>query len=135
MSSRGQHWTGGPLVALLLGASGEAPAQSAIEHHTWRDRGLYEPISLTARAITGAIVLWGNPAFAEPGSTMRLTFEAGRSIDLVSVGRLGGSGAYRAASRPRRSSGSTKIPANSSMETPCAGAVPSPATWCSSRTK
>jgi hypothetical protein len=28
----------------------------------------------------------GNPAFAEPGSTMRLTFEAGQSIELVSVG-------------------------------------------------
>lgn len=37
-------------------------------------------------AITGAIVLWGNPDFAEPGSTMRMTFEAGPSIDLVSMG-------------------------------------------------
>ncbi len=31
-------------------------------------------------------MLWGNLEFAEPGSTMRMTFEAGPSIDLVSVG-------------------------------------------------
>jgi hypothetical protein len=49
-------------------------------------------------AITGAIVLWGNPDFAQVGSTMRMTFEAGSSIDLESVGaswrewNLGGGG-------------------------------------------
>jgi hypothetical protein len=72
-------------LTFLVAAPG-AMAQSAIEHHTWQDRGLYEPISTTARAITGAIVLWGNPEFAEPGSELRLTFEAGPSIDLVSEG-------------------------------------------------
>lgn len=65
---------------------GSASAQSAIEHHAWQNRALFEPFSRTAMAITGAIVLWGNPDFAEPGSTMRMTFEAGPSIDLVSVG-------------------------------------------------
>ena len=76
----------GLLAAMLLGAGSPAMAQSAIEHHAWQDRGLYEPISSTARAITGAIVLWGNPDFAEVDSTMRLTFEAGPSIDLASDG-------------------------------------------------
>lgn len=73
------------VVATLSLASAVA-AQSAIEHHSWQDRGLYEPISTTAQAITGAIVLWGNPHFAQAGSTMRLTFEAGASIELMSAG-------------------------------------------------
>lgn len=73
------QWTPKILALALL-------AQSAIEHHAWQDRALFEPFSRTAMAITGAIVLWGNPDFAEPGSTMRMTFEAGPSIDLVSVG-------------------------------------------------
>lgn len=72
-------------LTFLVAAPG-AMAQSAVEHHVWQDRGLYEPISSTARAITGAIVLWGNPDFAEPGSELRITFEAGPSIGLVSEG-------------------------------------------------
>jgi hypothetical protein len=80
-----RHWVGGVVLAAVFGVAG-AQAQSAIEHHTWQDRGLYEPISTTARAITGAIVLWGNPQFAQVGSTTRLTFEAGASIDLESEG-------------------------------------------------
>jgi hypothetical protein len=75
-----------PTLTAFLALVSPTLAQSAIEHHTWQDRGLYESVSSTARAITGAIVLWGNPEFAEPGSTMRLTFEAGPSIDLVSEG-------------------------------------------------
>jgi hypothetical protein len=41
-------------MMLCLALAPSALAQSAIEHHTWQDRGLYEAISSTA----GAIVLW-----------------------------------------------------------------------------
>jgi hypothetical protein len=74
------------IIWALVLLAGSAHAQSAIEHHVWQDRGLYEPIGSTARAITGALVLWGNPEFGEPGSELRLTFEAGSSIDVVSEG-------------------------------------------------
>jgi hypothetical protein len=80
------RWTQKTLVLAFLVLVSPAQAQSAIEHHAWQDRALFEPFSRTATAITGAIVLWGNPAFAEPGSTMRMTFEAGPSVDLVSAG-------------------------------------------------
>ncbi len=92
------QWTPKILSLAFLVLGSPALAQSAIEHHAWQDRALLEPFSRTAMAITGAIVLWGNPDFAEPGSKMRMTFEAGPSIDLVSVGAswrewdLGGGG-------------------------------------------
>lgn len=92
------QWTPKILLLAFLALASPVAAQSAIEHHTWQDRALFEPFSRTAAAITGAIVLWGNPDFAEPGSTMRMTFESGPSIDLVSVGAswrewdLGGGG-------------------------------------------
>lgn len=77
-----------PIILSLafLAIASPTLAQSAIERHVWQDRGLFEPFSRTAMAITGAIVLWGSPGFAESGSTMRMTFEAGPSIDMVSVG-------------------------------------------------
>ena len=80
------QWTPKVLSLAFLVLAPPTLAQSAIERHAWQDRGLFEPFSRTAMAITGAIVLWGNPDFAEQGSTMQMTFEAGRSIDLVSVG-------------------------------------------------
>lgn len=92
------QWTPKILALACMAMAAPVTAQSAIEHHAWQDRALFEPVSRTAMAITGAIVLWGNPDFAEPGSMMRMTFEAGPSIDLVSVGAswrewdLGGGG-------------------------------------------
>lgn len=102
------------LAAVIAGLAAPIAAQSAIEHHAWQDRALFEPFSRTAMAITGAIVLWGNPDFAEPGSTMRMTFEAGPSVDLVSVGASWReSGIWvAAASRPPRCSGSRRIRAS-----------------------
>ncbi len=92
------QWTPKILALASMVLASPVAAQSAIEHHAWQDRARFEPFSRTAMAITGAIVLWGNPDFAEPGSKMRMTFEAGPSIDLVSVGAswrewdLGGGG-------------------------------------------
>lgn len=63
-----------------------AMGQAAIEHHVWQDKRSFEPISRTAKAITGTITLSGLPEFGHPGSTMTITFGNGKSAVLTSVG-------------------------------------------------
>ncbi|MDG4898158.1 hypothetical protein P9272_31965 [Mesorhizobium sp. WSM4976] len=65
---------------------GPALAQSAPEHHIWQDKRKFEPYSRTAKSITGAIRLSGNPDFAVPGSKMVITFGNGKKVGLTSVG-------------------------------------------------
>lgn len=72
------------LTALLIAS--EVGAQSAIERHAWQDTRTFEPSSKTAAAITGAITLSGNAAFASEGSTMSITFENGVAVELISEG-------------------------------------------------
>lgn len=67
---------------LTLGAK----AQSAIERHVWQDARSFQPYSRTATAITGSIVLSGNPDFAKQGSTMTISFAGGDEIQLISEG-------------------------------------------------
>lgn len=76
------------LLSLTIVAFAPAPllAQSAIEHHVWQDSRIFEAMSRTAMAITGEIALSGNPAFAEVGSTMQISFDGGDLIDLISEG-------------------------------------------------
>ena len=73
-------------ACLSLFLAGGANAQSAIEHHAWQDARSFQPISTTARAITGAISLSGNPDFASEGSTMTISFENGSKVGLISKG-------------------------------------------------
>lgn len=81
---RVQVWA---LSLLSLGCSLPVLGQSATEHHAWQDQRTFEPMSRTASAITGAIELFGNPSFADVGSTMRIAFAGGRQpVDLTSVG-------------------------------------------------
>lgn len=63
-----------------------AAAQAAPEHYIWQNKGSFEPMSHTARAITGPVKLSGNPNFATPGSIMTLTFANGDVVELTSVG-------------------------------------------------
>lgn len=72
-------------IALLLLPVGLA-AQSAIERHVWQDARSFAPVSGTATAITGEITLSGNDRFAEPGSTMEMTFGNGANVRLTSEG-------------------------------------------------
>ena len=60
--------------------------QAASEHHIWQEKRTFEPLSQTAQSITGFIRLSGNPAFAQPGSKMRIAFGNGKEVDLTSVG-------------------------------------------------
>lgn len=77
---RVQVWA---LSLLSLGCSLPVLGQSATEHHAWQDQRTCR----TASAITGAIELFGNPSFADVGSTMRIAFAGGREpVDLTSVG-------------------------------------------------
>lgn len=71
-------------IATIFAAAG-TPAL-AQEHHLWQDRGTFEPYSRTAQSITGPITMSGNPDFAEPGSTMTISFDGGRPVELKSVG-------------------------------------------------
>ena len=75
----------GALVA-LTGFASLSLAQSALERHVWQEARSFSPVSRTAVAITGEITLSGNDRFAEPGSTMRMTFGNGAVVDLVSEG-------------------------------------------------
>lgn len=61
-------------------------AQSAIERHVWQEGWSFSPISRTAVAITGPIMLSGNEVFATEGSAMRLTFGNGATVELTSEG-------------------------------------------------
>lgn len=72
------------IAILLLPVS--LAAQSAIERHVWQDTRSFAPVSGTATAIMGEITLSGNDRFAEPGSTMQMTFGNGATVRLTSEG-------------------------------------------------
>ncbi|TIY12240.1 MAG: hypothetical protein E5V16_00250 [Mesorhizobium sp.] len=82
-------------IAVFL-ICGPVLAQSAMEHHVWQDKRKFDPYSRTAKSITGAIRLSGNPGFASRGSKLTITFENGKNVELTSVGAswrpLGGGG-------------------------------------------
>lgn len=63
-----------------------AMGQAALEHHVWQDKRSFEPMSRTARAITGQIKLSGSSEFARPGAKLTITFGNGKSVVLTSVG-------------------------------------------------
>ncbi|WP_306755258.1 hypothetical protein [Paracoccus actinidiae] len=71
------------IIAALLASAVPATSQ---ERHLWQEAGTFEPYSRTAQAITGDMVLSGNPDFAAPGSKMTVSFASQKPIDLVSVG-------------------------------------------------
>ncbi|TJW37437.1 MAG: hypothetical protein E5W83_33215, partial [Mesorhizobium sp.] len=72
-------------IAVFL-ICGPVLAQSAMEHHVWQDKRKFDPYSRTAKSITGAIRLSGNPGFASRGSKLTITFENGKNVELTSVG-------------------------------------------------
>lgn len=84
MASKTRAWVVVSILACLHPAVGLA--QSAIEHHVWKDNRTFEPLSRTAVAITGPVHLSGNPAFAEVGSRMSIAFGDSEPIEVVSVG-------------------------------------------------
>ena len=77
-------------LAALLSSVSASPnvvyAQSAIEHHVWQDKRIFQAFSHTSTAITGSIGLSGNPNFATKGSKMILTFGNGKAVQLIQVG-------------------------------------------------
>lgn len=74
------------LMTSLLLAAPMVNAQSTTETLLWQSAHSFAPISRTAESITGMITLSDLARVGSEGGTMRLTFENGAAVDLVSLG-------------------------------------------------